>query len=92
MDKIEKFLDEEIRPELRKHNGDISIEEYDKQNRKLVLRLMGQCCTCPHSIDTSENFIKISVREKFPEIEILHVNAGASKEFIEIVKAYLRGK
>ena len=53
MDKIEKFLDEEIRPELRKHNGDISIEEYDKQNRKLVLRLMGQCCTCPHSIDTS---------------------------------------
>lgn len=92
MDKIEKFLDEEIRPELRKHNGDISVEEYDEQNGKLVLRLMGQCCTCPHSIDTSENFIKVSVREKFPEIKILHVNAGASKEFIEIAKTYLRGR
>ena len=92
MREIEKFLDKERRPELRKHNGDISIEEYDEKNSKLVLRLMGQCCTCPHSIDTSENFIKISVREKFPEIKILHVNAGASKEFIEIAKAYLRGK
>ena len=53
---------------------------------------MGQCCTCPHSIDTTENFIKVSIKEKFPEIEILHVNAGASKEFIEIAKAYLRGR
>lgn len=92
MDKIEKFLDEEIRPELRKHNGDISVEEYDEKNGKLILRLIGQCCTCPHSIDTSENFIKVSVREKFPEIKILHVNAGASKEFIEIAKTYLRGR
>lgn len=92
MEKIEKFLDEEIRPELQKHNGDISIEEYDEKSKKLVLRLMGQCCTCPHSIDTTENFIKVSIKEKFPEIETLHVNTGASKEFIEIAKAYLRGR
>ncbi|WP_241761561.1 NifU family protein, partial [Fusobacterium nucleatum] len=57
MDKIEKFLDKEIRPYLKSHGGDIEIINYSIEKKELNLRLKGQCCVCPHSIETNENFI-----------------------------------
>ena len=73
MDKIEKFLDKEIRPYLKSHGGDIEIINYSIEKQELNLRLKGQCCVCPHSIETNENFIKKSIVEKFSEIKNIYI-------------------
>jgi len=90
MDKIEKFLDKEIRPYLKSHGGDIEIINYSIEKQELNLRLKGQCCVCPHSIETNENFIKKSILEKFSEIKNIYIETGVSDELWNLAKSILK--
>ncbi|MBS9775609.1 MAG: NifU family protein [Fusobacterium sp.] len=90
MEKIQEVLEKEIFPYLNDHGGSIELESYDEMNKDLQLRLMGQCCTCPHSIDTIDNLIKIKLWENFPEIKNIQVNSGVSNELFDFAKNLLR--
>lgn len=92
LEKIKEVLEREIFPYLNEHGGAIEIESYDEIKENLQLRLMGQCCSCPHSIDTIDNLIKMKLLEYFPEIKEIHVNSGVSKELYDFAKDWLRKK
>ncbi|MCI7343363.1 MAG: NifU family protein [Fusobacterium necrophorum] len=90
MEKIQEYISTKIEPSLRDHGGSLEIVFYDKVKQELQLRLLGQCCSCPHSIDTVENFIKTGLQEKFPMLQCISVNTGVSNELLEIAKKMLR--
>ncbi|EFS22199.1 NifU-like protein [Fusobacterium gonidiaformans 3-1-5R] len=90
MEEILELIGKEIQPSLQEHGGSLEIVLYEEEKQELQLRLMGQCCSCPHSIDTVENFIKVKLKEKFPKLKKISVNTGVSNELLEIAKNLLR--
>ena len=65
--KVEKLLDEQIRPALAAHGGNVEIVDID--NNKLFLRLQGGCQGCASSKATLKDGIEQIVKRNFPMIE-----------------------
>ncbi|HHV47165.1 MAG TPA: NifU family protein [Tissierellia bacterium] len=89
---IIKVLEEVIKPQLRLHGGDIEILEFDEEKRQLRLRLLGQCCTCPSSISTIDNLIKLNLKDRVKGLEDITVETGLSEEMISLAKELLKIK
>lgn len=62
---IEKVLDEQIRPALGSHGGDIEVIDFD--NKKLYVKLTGGCQGCSSSTATLKDGIEKLLLGKFPE-------------------------
>lgn len=76
---IEKLLDEQIRPALAAHGGDVEVVDFD--NDKLYLKLSGGCQGCSASQATLTQGIERIVKEKFPDIkEIIDLTDHSSGE------------
>ncbi|MBQ3436998.1 MAG: NifU family protein [Fusobacterium sp.] len=90
MEEIKKFIEQKINPYLESHGGGVEIFSYDTTSQKLSLRIYGQCCSCPHSIDTNENFIKANILKEFPKIKNIYIENGLSLELWDIAKNILR--
>ena len=65
--KIENLMDEQVRPALAAHGGNVEIVDLD--NNKLFLRLQGGCQGCSSSSATLKDGIERLVKQTFPEIE-----------------------
>lgn len=65
--KIEKLLDEQIRPALAAHGGNVEIVDID--NNVLYLRLQGGCQGCASSKATLKDGIEQIVKRNFSMIE-----------------------
>lgn len=63
---IEKVLDDQIRPALASHGGDIEVIDYD--NQKLFVKLTGGCQGCSSSKATLKDGIERLLVGKFPEM------------------------
>lgn len=63
--KIEKILDEQIRPALASHGGDIEVVDFD--NNKLFVKLSGGCQGCSSSKATLKDGIERLLVSKFPD-------------------------
>lgn len=63
--KIEKVLDEQIRPALASHGGNIEVVDFD--NQKLFVKLSGGCQGCSSSKATLKDGIERLLVSKFPE-------------------------
>jgi Fe/S biogenesis protein NfuA len=66
LNKIEKILDEQIRPALSSHGGDIEVIDFD--NNKLFVKLTGGCQGCSSSKATLKDGIEKLIVGKFPGI------------------------
>lgn len=64
---MEALFDEQVRPALAAHGGDVEIVDID--NNQLFVRLSGGCQGCSASQATLTQGIETLVKEKFPEIE-----------------------
>jgi Fe/S biogenesis protein NfuA len=64
---IEKLFDEEIRPALASHDGNVEVVDLD--NDVLFLRLSGGCQGCASSSATLKDGIVRLVKERFPDIK-----------------------
>ena len=64
--KILKVIDQDIKPIINSHGGDLSIKSFD--NGILTISLLGACKNCLSAQFTSEDLIKNTLVEKFPEI------------------------
>jgi len=82
--KIEKILDEQIRPALASHGGDIQVIDFD--NNKLFVKLTGGCQGCSSSKATLKDGIERLLVGKFPEIihEVIDLtdHAAGDKPFM----------
>lgn len=64
--KIELLFDEQVRPSLAAHGGNVEIIDLD--NDKLFVRLTGGCQGCSSSSATLKDGIQTLVKKHFPEI------------------------
>lgn len=88
VNKIEKLLDEKVRPQLALHNGNVEIISYE--NQVLKIRLLGQCSGCPSATLTTEELIKKEVTDALPEVEDVILVTGVSDELIQAAKEILK--
>ena len=54
-EKVEKVLNEKVRPQLELHNGDLDV--LDIEDGVVRIRLLGQCAGCPSAYLTIEQLI-----------------------------------
>lgn len=75
--KIEELLNEQVRPALAAHGGNVEVVDVD--NDKLFLKLTGGCQGCSSSQTTVREGIERLVKQNFPDIvEIVDVTDHAS--------------
>jgi Fe-S cluster biogenesis protein NfuA len=68
--RIERVLDEQVRPDLRADGGDIVLVGIDDDNIVQV-RLTGACQGCSSSIITMSMRVEAAVKAAIPEIRFL---------------------
>ena len=65
-EKVDKIIEEKIRPAIASDGGDVSLE--DIQNGCMVVSLSGACSHCPSKKITLRNGILGLVQDEVPEI------------------------
>jgi Fe/S biogenesis protein NfuA len=79
INKIEALFDEQVRPALAAHGGNVEIIDLD--NDKLFVRLSGGCQGCSSSKATLKDGIQTLVKQNFPTItEVVDLTDHVSGE------------
>lgn len=86
--KIEKILDEKVRPSLRSHGGDVVVKEYN--DGILKVKLIGACSSCPAAKATNEDLIKLNIMDELDEVKDVILVEEVSEELIDIAKKILK--
>ncbi len=68
--RVERVLDELVRPRLREDGGDLQVVGIDEDNIVQV-RLLGACNGCPSSIVTLTMLAERAVKAQVPEVRFL---------------------
>lgn len=77
--KLEVLFDEQVRPALAAHGGNVEIVDLD--NDKLFVRLSGGCQGCSSSKATLKDGIQTLVKQNFPMIsEVVDLTDHVSGE------------
>lgn len=77
--KLEILFDEQVRPALAAHGGNVEIVDID--NDKLFVRLQGGCQGCSSSKATLKDGIQTLVKQNFPMInEVVDLTDHVSGE------------
>lgn len=77
--KLEILFDEQVRPALAAHGGNVEIVDID--NDKLFVRLSGGCQGCASSKATLKDGIQTLVKQNFPMIsEVVDLTDHVSGE------------
>lgn len=84
---IESIMDEEVRPQLAKHYGDVSIIGFS--DGILRIMLMGNCKGCPSARFTIEDIILSTLkRHQFEVVDVELVNE-TSEELLDMTRKIL---
>ena len=65
--KIDSLLEEQVRPGLAAHGGNVEVIDVD--NNQVFLKLTGGCHGCSSSSATLKQGIEKVIKQNFPEIE-----------------------
>jgi len=76
---VEQVLDEQIRPALAQHGGNVEVIDLD--NAILFIRFFGGCQGCSSSKATLKGGIERVLKQNFPEItEVIDLTDHAKGE------------
>lgn len=79
-EKVTKLIDEEIRPALQSHGGDIQLVEITDEG-VVKVRLEGACKGCPMAQVTIQRGVQAKLQEAIPEItEVVAVEPEGAEE------------
>jgi len=78
---IQRILDEEVRPILHAHKGDVELRALE-EGPTVRLRLLGMCATCLGAEETVRDVIEATIKERCPAIREVRVETGVSDELI----------
>lgn len=88
---IEKVLNEQVRPYLAEHFGDIEIVSYE--DKVLKVKLLGHCEGCPSAQLTMEDLVEKELKEAFPDdIERVTMFDDISDDLYNLAKEILAHK
>lgn len=68
-EKIEKVIEEKIRPYLEADGGGLELVGFDAENGEVKVRLKGACAGCPGAQMTVSMGIEAVLKEEFPEVK-----------------------
>ena len=85
IERIEKVLEQDVRPSLLSHEGNVQIVTYEEKSKILRVRLTGQCSGCPSAQLTTEE----AVKEKIPEVEQVLLVHEVSSELLDMARKIL---
>ena len=77
LERIEAAMEEKVRPALRSHGGDISIDHVE--GKTVYVKLLGQCAGCPSADLTNETIVEAELKAALPEL-VEKVSALVSKK------------
>ena len=60
LERIEAAMEEKVRPALRSHGGDISIDHVE--GKTVYVKLLGQCAGCPSADLTNETIVEAELK------------------------------
>ena len=87
-EKIEQILDEQVRPYLRSHGGEVKVKEFT--DGVLYVQLLGQCSNCPSNTVTTQNVIEEAVRQELPQVQKVVLDQTVSEELLDMARKILR--
>ena len=89
LEKIEAVLNEQVRPALRAHGGELEVDHLE--DGVLYVKLLGQCAGCPSADLTNETLVEAEVVQALPElVKKVAVIQTVSDELWEQAKRLLR--
>ena len=89
LERVEAVLEERVRPALRAHGGDISVDHME--GKTLYVKLLGQCAGCPSADLTNETVVEAEITAALPElVEKVAVVQTVSDKLWEQAKRLLR--
>ncbi len=87
LEKIEKVIEEKVRPSLLSHEGDVQIVDFT--DGILRIRLTGQCSGCPSAKLTTEELIGKTVMSEIPEVTDVVLVNEVNPELLDFAKKLL---
>ena len=85
--RIESVIDEKLRPQLLLHGG--GMETVRLEGGRYVFRLTGQCAGCPSAYLTTEELIRGTLLERFPQLREVVLEQGVSADLLAQAKRLL---
>ena len=82
LEKIEAVLNEQVRPALRAHGGELEVDHLE--DGVLYVKLLGQCAGCPAADLTNETLVEAELVRKVVVVQTV------SDELWEQAKRLLR--
>ncbi|NLI96737.1 MAG: NifU family protein [Synergistaceae bacterium] len=68
-EQILKVIEEEIKPALQSHGGDIEFVGFEESEGKLSVRLVGACGTCPFAQETLRVQVESVIKSIVPAVK-----------------------
>jgi Fe-S cluster biogenesis protein NfuA len=87
LETIERVLDENVRPILREHGGNVGVVSLD--NGALKVRMQGQCSNCPSAVTDVEQLVAAEIQAAVPEVSHVSLVTGVSDELLEMARKIL---
>lgn len=87
LDNIQRILEEDVRPALMAHEGDVELISYESQVVKV--KLHGKCSGCPSAYLTTEELIAAKIKEKMPEVKDVVLVQKVNPELLDFARRIL---
>ena len=87
LDNIQRILEEDVRPALMAHQGDVELISYKSQVVKV--KLHGKCSGCPSAYLTTEELIAAKIKEKMPEVKDVVLVQEMNPELLDFARRIL---
>ena len=87
IDNIQRILEEDVRPALMAHEGDVELISYKSQVVKV--KLHGKCSGCPSAYLTTEELIAAKIKEKMPEVKDVVLVQEVNPELLDFARRIL---
>ena len=87
LDNIQRILEEDVRPALMAHEGDVELISYESQVVKV--KLHGKCSGCPSAYLTTEELIEAKIKEKMPEVKDVVLVQEVNPELLDFARRIL---
>lgn len=86
--RLEKILNERVRPDLRTHGGDLEV--LSMTDGVIRFRLLGYCSGCPSAYLTAEQLVKKQVMDALPEISDVMLVTQVSDSLMETARSLIQ--
>lgn len=84
---IDEILDQEVRPKLLEHQG--NIELVDIRNDIAYVKMTGHCSGCPSAVYTLESIVKEELLKKTDVVKDVKLHQEVSEDLINFAKQIL---